>query len=408
MAGCLSFGGQRFEANCKEGTLVTGEGTAGTEAHWPEYSADEGNTGTTTDDGPNDPVLAWRVATCDPMGETSPVVADGTVYVALTSRPGTRAFDVATGEQQWTAEFIGTSPGQAVADGTLYVAGHGLTAFDTSEGSREWTFERSATATPEGNDEPKGPGPIWGAPAVADGTVFVPGGLLVPWLYALDATDGSIQWRTRFPGTDLTSSPAVGDDAVYVVDDTNRLVAIDRARGDVQWAYHGFDSPGRKPTLAGGRLYVVDAGSVHAFDRAGEQIWTIETDHRNGSLAIDGKRAYLAGETAIIALDAETGTQLWEYDGGAHPVFGEPVIADGTVYVGRAGERGAGTEENEPAGRILAIDGATGDRRWAFTTRGIPAGEGGPYAGTRGSLAVGDGTLFACTQAGDLYAIADQ
>lgn len=120
-AGCLTFGDLRFEANCEAGSRVTGKGVAGDQAHWPEYAADEGNTGATPQRGPEEAALAWRIATCDPMGETSPVVADGTVYVALNSDAGTRAFDAVSGEQQWTAAFPGTSAGHALSDGKLYV-----------------------------------------------------------------------------------------------------------------------------------------------------------------------------------------------------------------------------------------------------------------------------------------------
>ncbi|PSP44074.1 hypothetical protein BRC63_03120, partial [Halobacteriales archaeon QH_10_70_21] len=66
------------------------------------------------------------------------------------------------------------------------------------------------------------------APAAADGTVFVPGGIGSASLYALDASDGSVRWRTDIGGDGLSETPAVGPEAVCVADSTRRLLAVDR------------------------------------------------------------------------------------------------------------------------------------------------------------------------------------
>lgn len=404
-AGCLAFGGPSFDANCEEGSIETGEGTAGRDARWPEYASDGGNTSATTDAGPSDGVLAWRFATCAPMGETSPVVADGAVYVTANGDPGTRAIDARTGEELWTAEFVGRPPGPALADGRLFVAGHALRAFDADDGSEEWTFERPATDS-EADDDVR-PGPMYSAPTVADGSVYVCGGRDVPRLFALDATTGEVDWEARLPGDQLSSSPAVDSSSVYVVDDQGRLVAVDRGTGDVRWAVGDFGYPARAPAVDDERVLVADGErGVRALTTDGEPVWRSDATGQ-GPLAVDGERAYTTNRSELHALDRSGGEAVWTFDAGSGPALGPPAVADETVYVGRGGASVEVSDGHEPRGWVIAVDAATGDERWTFATRGIPAGEGGPYAGTRGSLAVGDGTLFACTDAGDLYAVAD-
>ena len=57
---------------------------------------------------------------------------------------------------------------------------------------------------------------------------------------------------------------------------------------------------------------------------------------------------------------------------------------------------------------IHAVDKATGDSEWQFETRGRSGEDDRRYFGTKEQIAVGDGTLYATTGAGDLYAVADR
>lgn len=403
-AGCIGLGQERFEDNCSEDTLSEGPASATGAGRWPGYGACPERAAAVTSSGPDDPGLAWRYATCDPMGETSPVLVDGTVFVALVSRPGTRALYAATGEELWTDRFTGRAPGHAYVDGTLYVAGHGVRALSAASGEVRWTFRPERPNTEDGETD-GGPLPLYAAPAAVEGTVFVPGGIGDAALCALDASEGSVRWRTELEGDGLSKTPAVGPDAVYVPDGTRRLLALDRATGAIRWTVEDFDAQVRTPAVAGDRLYVGTGNHVRSLTLDGETVWRSNAIATSGSIAVDGERVYASAENTLTAVDVDGGDQVWTA-GGDVPrtlALGPPAVDDGAVYVGRQGDR----TDDGPEGAVVAFDAESGAERWRVATRGIPAGEGGPYAGTREQLAVGDGTVFVTTDAGDLLALAD-
>jgi len=144
---------------------------------------------------------------------------------------------------------------------------------------------------------------------------------------------------------------------------------------------------------------------VQAMTHDGETVWDSSAAGADGPIAVDDRRVYTTKSDGVNALDAETGERAW-FKGAEPPnraPLGPPAVGEGAVYVGRAGRR----VEGDPVGGVVAIDRRTGEQRWAVRTRGIPAGEGGPYAGSRQRLAVGDGTVYATTRAGDVVALAD-
>lgn len=405
-AGCAHIGGSSFEANCEKGALTTGEAIASGETYWPEYAADSGNTSATAEAGPSEGVLAWRFATCAPMGDTSPIVADGAVYVTTNGEPGTRAFDASTGEELWTADVVGHTPAPLAANGTVYVAGQSLTALDAFTGTRKWSFDRLEYVSSEG-DHPERAGPIDTAPTIVDGMLYFCGGRDVPWLFAIDAPTGELDWRLQLPGRHLRSSPAIDSNAIYFVDDQDRVVSVDRVSGEINWTKSDFGHPTGTPSVDDNQLFVPDRErGVHALTPAGDTIW--QSDYPGvGPVAVDSTKVYVADRTRVSAFDRGSGRQVWTFNAGSGARLGSPVIAGDLIYVGRGGNFVELDDGNKPRGWVIALDAITGDERWSFPTRGIPAGEGGPYAGTRSSLAIGAQTLFASTNAGDLYAIGE-
>lgn len=406
-AGCARIRGASYEAKCEKGSLLTGEANASGDTYWPEYAADSGKTSATSEAGPSKGVPAWRFATCAPMGDTSPIVADGTVYVTTNGNPGTMAFEASTGEQVWTADAVGQSPAPLAANGSVYVAGQSLTALDTSDGSLKWTFDRLEYVSSEGDHLDRA-GPIDTAPTIVDGTLYLCGGRDMPWLFAIDATTGELDWRIRLPGHNLSSSPATDSNAIYIVDDQERLVSVDPMTGEIIWTKNDFGQLSGKVAVDDNQLFVADRErGVHALTPAGDRIWLSESPGDGVHVAVDSTQVYVTDRTRVSALDRASGKQVWTFNAGPGPQLGFPVIADELLYVGRGGEFVELENGSKPRGWVIALDSATGDEQWSFTTRGIPAGEGGPYAGTRGSLAIGEKTLFVPTNAGDLYAIGE-
>ncbi len=96
------------------------------------------------------------------------------------------------------------------------------------------------------------------------------------------------------------------------------------------------------PVVAGGKLYVVDAGAhVVAFDAAsGSKLWSTalpaEGNGRalfGGGVSIADNRVYAStGVGDVAALDAGTGAIVWKVRPGG-PLRGAPTLANGHVYV---------------------------------------------------------------------------
>jgi outer membrane protein assembly factor BamB len=135
-------------------------------------------------------------------GRGSPTIVDETVYVPGFN--GIFALDKKTGSEQWKYEeeisFISSSP--TVANGVLYVgltSGNKLTAIDIDSGNEIWEFTTENA--------------IYSSPTYADETIFIgnEGGNV----FSIDANTGNEKWRFS-AGDEVGSSPIVVDGTLYI------------------------------------------------------------------------------------------------------------------------------------------------------------------------------------------------
>jgi outer membrane protein assembly factor BamB len=402
VAGCAGQRPETLRENCTEG-LTEGSASAGGTGRWAGYGGGPDNAASTAASGPDEPALAWRHAICSGrLAGSSPLVADGRVYVTSSGFPGVQAFDAVSGELLWKDEPTSRTPRQAYADGTLYVVRGGLLARDGSDGSVEWTFTPEGDSTDDQGDDRR-PRTV-GSPTVADGTVFVTAGVGETRLFSLDAADGSVRWVE--PVADELRSPAlaVGPEAVYVARGGSELVALDGETGSARWSLDAVGEPIASLAVDDGRLFVRAEDRLAALTSDGETVWTVQDGVGSTGIAVDGDRVYAVAGGTLSALGAETGETLWT---AGHEEtdreLGRPVVGRSRVYVGRADS----VDGDGPRGAVTAVDRESGDREWRFTTRGIEYDSDGPAVGTEEQIAVGDGTLYFTTGAGDLYAVTD-
>lgn len=313
------------------------------------------------------------------IGPTAPVIADGSAYVVAAGM--LYGLDLETGERQWTTDLgVNKLISSAlVHDNKLLFAQHGghwVRAYQKGSGILAWQadLERLPGADPQqmaqskthlfvgGKDEvlriKKTTGEVDLRIAIRvlvpdsvsqrarelcasdDGGLFVPTDYpYPPYLYdeptagnalAFEEGTGVLRWahhisvryywepqandslalQTQGEGCD------VGGDVVVFSTDT-RLIAYDRASGDVRWARtfqeDGFDA---RPTVSGGVVYIHSVrGRVYALDLdTGETLWRQET---NGSasttIAVEGSHVYFCNNAwnELWILDARTGEALW-------------------------------------------------------------------------------------------------
>jgi len=151
------------------------------------------------------------------------------------------------------------------------------------------------------------------------------------------------------------------------------------------------------PVVGGGTLFVVDTeGTVRAFDAAtGASRWThtIEVvkdlqpaNFGGGASFFDGRVYATSGAGDVIALDANTGAEVWRVKPGG-PLRGAPTIAFNTVYVM--------TQDNQ----IYALSNTDGSLLWQETAASAASGVFGVAA-----PAAGQGTVIAGSSQGEVVA----
>ncbi len=199
--------------------------------------------------------------------------------------------------------------------------------------------------------------------------------------------------------------------------------------GDVIWRTelgHVLPKPRASAVVVGGRCCLsAEDGTIVALDlETGQLAWErqIDTEYDTHALATDGTRLFVSSVDtrplpingkALLALDAETGADLWQYPTAGHSLSAA-ALANGVVYF------------SSSDGVLHAVDAASGQARWQV--RHASWGPEAPvadanfvYVGGRGdalgAYAIGDGAeqwrfsgtaWFAsplCLVEGQLYAL---
>ncbi|NHN61217.1 MULTISPECIES: PQQ-binding-like beta-propeller repeat protein [Halorussus] len=185
-------------------------------------------------------------------------------------------------------------------------------------------------------------------------------------------------WRTELDGP-LTTPTVVGD-AVYLtrgeLTDEAPVATVEAyglASGSRRWSTpletrYAFSAPfdNFRTVYHRGTLYLATDRSVTAVDaRSGAVLWTTGVGtHVNDPPVVGDDGVYVCGvvDGVVVALDHD-GAVRWRYPepettterghrGGIRGIR-QPALADGTLYASFSG-----------AGRLVALDAATGEERW--------------------------------------------
>ncbi len=332
----------------------------------------------------------------------SPVLASGVIYT-LDAGGQVQASTTESGAMLWQADITpinddngaeGFGGGLALDGGRLYVAtGFGeLIALDAGSGAEQWRYGFDA--------------PLRGGPTVAAGRVFVMAANDVA--YAIDGARGKLSWSLR--GAQSTgpvsmggASPAVAGQTVVLPFSSGRTMGattggtgrwngdVNQGRlSDVRALIGGFAGA---PVIAGGRVYVANAGGETAALRAtnGTELWTLPAGATDAPLVIGGAVFMVSDTAQLLRIDAASGRVLWatqlpeftkpEKRKGFIAHFG-PVVAGGQVIV-------AGTD-----GRLRFFDPVSGAQTYSVD---LPAG-------AASAPIVAAGVLYVINQKGKLLA----
>jgi outer membrane protein assembly factor BamB len=147
------------------------------------------------------------------------------------------------------------------------------------------------------------------------------------------------------------------------------------------------------------RQYRGDAGHTSSLlDGSGptgniRKAWTTSVGYgTNADVVVVGETVYIAG-TSLVAANAADGSKHWEFNPEppaskkeSTPHIRTPAVVDGTVYASVG--FGPYDTSGELDSALIAVDAATGKRRWRIDTRGAIKGDPSP-------VTVANDTVFA-------------
>ena len=340
---------------------------------WPLARGDTLAGGIAGSSLPEEPELLWKVTTERGWYETTPVIADGTVFIGSTNG-FMYALSLEDGEELWKFETdLGFSGAASYRDGLVYAGDYDgfFYAWDAKTGEEVWSFDSESEV-------------FQGCNFYGENLIFGSG---YGYLYCLDAKTGELNWKWLsedqiqcFPtivedrafvagcdgrlhiinlkdgkergfvelGAPTGSSPAVLGNFLFVGTEGQELLAIDWKEERTVWSYR---SPGRRQGSFWGGAAITDdviyIGSLdqrlHAVNPAdGSPIWTFATQGDiEGSPVLVGDRIFFgSNDGSVYAVDCQSGNATWQYETNGRllesPAVAEErlVIADddGTVY----------------------------------------------------------------------------
>jgi outer membrane protein assembly factor BamB len=302
-----------------------------------------------------------------------PVVDERAVY-AGSRDGGLHALDLETGEPIWREELRGDliAGPVLVGDLVLILDGSGVIARDARDGGLSWSLDL--------------PGGVGADLATADETVYVSAhDRGEPILLALDATDGEQLWQEAVEVVIVTGEEMVLSEELVLLSNADEVVAFARDDGDEVWRYTIANQTYHPPATGEGVVIVVDReGLIIALDdETGEELWSIDSQEFIGDAALVGEElAYVPTGGGLLAVDLESGEVAWTVAPEVASSFYAPVaLDDGTLYAA------------DTVGHLFALDPESGDVLWQ-TELGID-NPGSPLPGEGTLTIVAETTLVA-------------
>lgn len=268
---------------------------------------------------------AWRSDIGDGGGyrrkiTAQPVLADGRVFT-MDSDAVVSAFDAANGGRTWRRDTQGDEDrstnvggGVAVANGVLYATtGRAeALALDAATGAIRW---RSALGSPARS-----------APTVVDGHLFVT--LLDGRLLSLNPADGERQWAYQ-AATATTAllgqpAPAYADGLVVAGFGSGDLLAVRADGGALAWSDSLASARGRNsvvdlsairglPVIENGRVFAIGLGGLMvSIDlRSGRRLWEREVGGSETPWLVGDWLFVQTAEQSLAAIHKDDGRVRW-------------------------------------------------------------------------------------------------
>lgn len=237
------------------------------------------------------------------------------------------------GFEDWT--FVGTGSSAAISHGVAYSASENyLAAVNAANGTLLWKFPF------RDDDYPPSP------PVVADGKVLF--GTRSGSVYALDQSTGNPLWHVQIQGI-VTSAPATLNKNIYACGSSCYAYS---SNGSRLWEFAG--SGGATPAASSSMVILNSYQATTALDpTSGTVLWQHALSGSNTAVALAKGVVFVTGTSDVFALSAITGKSLWHA-----PIVSSfsPAVANGVVYV-----------SGDSSGFLYALDAASGTILWQYS-----------------------------------------
>ena len=191
------------------------------------------------------------------------------------------------------------------------------------------------------------------SPLVVGDNLYV--GSFTGRLYALNIETGEEIWSVSGFGQ-MENAGAVSGDLIVSGGISRKVKALDRHTGSEMWSFETEKLIQATPLIVGDSVYIATYQAVYALDlNSGSLVWEVETGTEDAYMGAPAHKAgviYTTGEKLLLALDAETGKELWRAE--KEEQFLGLAVAHGSVYVGNWNKT------------FYAFDDTTGEERWKF------------------------------------------
>lgn len=321
------------------------------EAGWATSRHDQQRTSATSIAGPaGEPEIVWHRD--DLMWTPTMVASQDTVYVAQQTESDSRmyALDLATGETRWSRDIVGEQLffDSLVAYGFVFVVGESkLGAFTVEDGD-----DPLQPVRPLGEKLDEITLPAQGE------NVFIRGDRLLQVATIagrvtcdLDPPEVEVVPRSSTPPVDF----ARYDDWAVIVMQQEMMCY----KGDNRiWEKPREFEPGVEQAIIGDDTVFLESDErlVAVELETGQVLWRRDHDPIRAT-AVTDKTVYSREDTGIVAVDAAQGKELWRWQPASGAPTVPPIVGGDMVYSG---------EYHEDAASVYGIDAETGEEVWEF------------------------------------------
>jgi outer membrane protein assembly factor BamB len=379
------------------------------------------------------PTVAWnRTAVNAGYGTESFAAYGGGIAAMSTSLNYLVGVNAETGQTIWiTNTKRGAGAGMAYIDGVFVAGGINgvMDAWNATTGQHMWSYNPNSFFNE-----------FYGYHGAAYGMIYAHN--QDSYLYAINATSGQLVWKQKGPGVGFTDQLSIADGKIYIEMGENQYA--DPATGiprssefDCFNAYTGeliwslpieTGAPRNLQCVAYGNLYIIPCASKFvngSFTYTGEtgyaggsnEVWCIGDTPRDWSMFMNDPEHSAVGygptnlalkwsaETGgalvssptlvngvayvsswdgnIYALNANTGTSIWNYSTGKIGFSSTVAVVNGKLYTG------------PDDGNVYCLDATTGTKLWQASAT---IGSGSPII-SGGKVYVAGGNILYCLDA---------